>query len=588
MAETSQIAPTDNSPYSLVGATFGGMKGQVAGGVADAQKILASNYGYTGAQDGILSDNFLTALYGAQNQQKQAGQTAFGSMAAFNDYLHANLRGGQNTAPGQTPSAGTDAANANLPPGTPNMSTNPAPLAGTPPPATDPNNFTNPYTGITYNKMTGAIISDPQNKAASIGQAANTTPGNIPLNAQQQATYDAAVKGLSPTQQGFNAAQANGGTAPQTGGAATNTQQYTAPAPVDTSGITQTIEQDKGYQQLLKDQADYNSTVNQQKSLTDTYQQMIDKAGIPGIDTQLLNSKKIIDGTEDDIRKEVQATNGFATDSQVLALSSARNKTLIQNYNNLLDTKNMAMQNIQTMIGLSKDDQQTALQNITQKMNIDQQLADYQTKFVNNAREGFNTIIGAVGISGLYNGLMNSDPSGRSLQQASQVLGISPAQIQQLAQADAQQRAAAAQTQAMDLQGKQLDLTGKQLNNTGQQLTNQKTQQEINNTNTNPTAPTTYQLTKNDTGGFYAIAQKLGLSQQALMAANQGVDPNNMKVGQVINLPNSKTNTDTTDTQLKQQINNVIGSDPSFKLFTHDQKTAYIQSMGGNPKDYQY
>lgn len=37
------------------------------------------------------------------------------------------------------------------------------------------NTFTNPYTGITYNTQTGAIISDPNNAAASIGQGGTAT-----------------------------------------------------------------------------------------------------------------------------------------------------------------------------------------------------------------------------------------------------------------------------------------------------------------------------------------------------------------------------------------------------------------------------
>lgn len=127
--ETPQIGVTPNSPYSLVGATFGGMIGQQAGGVQDAQKILAQQYGYTGPQDGVLTNDFLNALYSAQNQQQQAGIAAMGQQG-FTDYQRNSLRGGQNTAPGQTPSIGTAAAAANIPSPTSTPTATPAPIPG--------------------------------------------------------------------------------------------------------------------------------------------------------------------------------------------------------------------------------------------------------------------------------------------------------------------------------------------------------------------------------------------------------------------------------------------------------------------------
>lgn len=236
----------------------------------------------------------------------------------------------------------------------------------------------------------------------------------------------------SPAQKGFANAQASGTTAPADAGTARNAVSGFTPAPPpDTSGIDSVLAQDKGYQQLLADQKEYNDVVNQQQSLTDTYSKLIKKAGIPGIDTQLLNAKKVIDGTEDDIRKEVQAVSGFATESQVMALASARNKTLIQNYNNLLDTKQMAMENINTMIGLAKEDHAQALQNITAKMGIDEKLMEYRDKFVNNAKEAYNNVISKVGYQGLYNSVGNSgDPT--ALSTVERTLGLASGQLQAL------------------------------------------------------------------------------------------------------------------------------------------------------------
>lgn len=239
------------------------------------------------------------------------------------------------------------------------------------------------------------------------------------------------VKKVSALEQGLAAAKASG-QAPQSKGEANPLiQKFTPPTPPSTANIDAQLAEDKGYQQLLADKTEYNNVLNQSKSLLDTYNQAVADAGIPGINAELLNAKNIIDGTEDDIRNEVRAVNGFATDSQVLALAGARNKQLIKNYNNLLDTKKMAMENINNMVSLSSQDREFAVSNALQKLNIDQQINDYRDKFVSNAKEAYANVVNAIGYKGLLESLQNSgDPNAISL--AEKTLGFSPGQLQQI------------------------------------------------------------------------------------------------------------------------------------------------------------
>lgn len=230
-----------------------------------------------------------------------------------------------------------------------------------------------------------------------------------------------------------------------------NVQNGAPPVPNATpvTGIEAQLAQDPAYQQLLTDRAEYNSVANQQTSLMDTYNQLIKQAGLPGIDKDLLNTKRIIEGTEDDIRSEVQAAGGFATDSQVLALSSARNKQLIKNYNNLLDTKQMAMDQINTMVNLAAQDRTFALNHISQKLQIDEQLANYRDKFVQNAQEGYKNMINAVGYDGLFQSLSSSgDPN--AITTVEKTLGFAPGTLGQAAQTAAEQKAKAAAQQSFD------------------------------------------------------------------------------------------------------------------------------------------
>lgn len=290
-----------------------------------------------------------------------------------------------------------------------------------------------------------APINTPQPDPAKPVQAVPPPIAPNPNDANTKIPFNQALKNLGTTdrtavgtlaqsyQQGLAQTKASGTPPPATMGQAASTIQSTVPPPpADTSNIDTALAEDKGYQQLLSDQKEYTDTANQQKSLVDTYNEAIKKAGIPAINTELLNTQKIINGTEDDIRNEVQAVSGFATDSQVLALSSARNKSLIQNYNNLLNTKQMAMDNITTMIGLAKEDQQNALANITAKMGIDEKLLDYRDKMVSAAQEGYNAVIKAQGYDGLYKSLIaTGDPN--TVTKAEQTLGLASGSLKELA-----------------------------------------------------------------------------------------------------------------------------------------------------------
>lgn len=228
----------------------------------------------------------------------------------------------------------------------------------------------------------------------------------------------------------------------------------TAPA-TPIQGIEAQLSQDKGYQQLLKDYADYNSITEKSKSLVDTYNEIVKSSGLEAINTEMINMKNVIDGTEEDIRNEVQAASGFASDSQVLALSQARNKTLIKSYNKLVDQQSNITNQVNTMVGLASQDRQFALQSIQQKLQIDQQINDYRDKFVSNAQEGYNNVIKAVGYGGLVESLAH-DPS--SIAMVEKTLGVPSGTLAVAAQHEAQQAAQDEQARQLDLQYKQAQI----------------------------------------------------------------------------------------------------------------------------------
>lgn len=294
-------------------------------------------------------------------------------------------------------------------------------------------------TGLSFNEGQAANAANPPKFDAQ----GNLIPG----------TGGASAAGLA-------AAQASGQKAPQDSASASNkVQGFTDSAnPQNIPNVklvNQTLQNDPGYQQLLTDANAAKSTAATSETLTKQYQDLLNQYNIPGLNTELLNDQRIINGTEDDIRHEVTAAGGFATDSQVLGLATARNKTLIQNYNNLLATKNDAMSQINTLSGLQAQDKQFAQQSANNQLQIDSQIADYTQKFQANAQTAYNNVISAVGYVGLFQSLQ-SDPSSISL--AEQTLGLTPGSLQQLAAQQYQQQQAAAQTAQLDLANKQAQL----------------------------------------------------------------------------------------------------------------------------------
>lgn len=203
----------------------------------------------------------------------------------------------------------------------------------------------------------------------------------------------------------------SGNPPPTTGAGGVVTDPFVTEPPEDLSYIDDIVAQDPYMSQLLATQQEFNDVMNQKTSLVDEYKAMVKEAGIDEINTDLINTKNIIDGTEDDIRNEVTKAGGFATDSQVLALSNARNKTLIKNYNTLLETKQAAMENVNMMMGLMEKDRANALTRVTAKMNLNFQIADYVQKAQTNAQNTLFKMGETMGWDAVYkSALATGDP----------------------------------------------------------------------------------------------------------------------------------------------------------------------------------
>lgn len=336
------------------------------------------------------------------------------------------------------------------PTGTPaNSPVTPSPITTSTPSPTNTNTQGNSYTG-------GSIVDALKAGGQASDFASRTTLAGQYGIKNYTGTADQNTQLLQKYRTGLQSAQDSGNPAPQSQGdasaAVSDITGGATPPPPPPNPIETQMQNDPGFQQLMQDHKDYLSQENQQVSLQDEYAKLSTDAGIPALNSQLINMKSIMDGTEDDIRNEVQKAGGFATNSQVLALTSARNKVLIQNYNNLLQTRDDAVAQVNTTMGFAEKDRANAQAIASEKMNFDKQVSDYYQKFQSNAQDAYNNIIKTPGYG--YQALLSSTGGDPNLvKQIETTLGLPTGGLTQLAsvQQQLQQQSPDLKTQVVKL-----------------------------------------------------------------------------------------------------------------------------------------
>ena len=161
------------------------------------------------------------------------------------------------------------------------------------------------------------------------------------------------------------------------------------------------MDTDSNFDSIFTQFDEFYSPVKQKDSLLKEYKKMEKSLGIESMNDELLDAKRIIEGTESDVRAEVTAVGGFATESQVQALANARNKSLIKNYNYLLESRDSAMTQLSTYMNLSIQDRQMAEAEFDRKMGYATKIMEFQQRATDNAKSNYNNIVSKVGYKGL-------------------------------------------------------------------------------------------------------------------------------------------------------------------------------------------
>lgn len=165
-------------------------------------------------------------------------------------------------------------------------------------------------------------------------------------------------------------------------------------------------------------------------SLQQEYASLREQYQLPEMNSELMNMNRIMNGTVDDIRNEVTAAGGFATESQVQGIAAARNKTIMKQYNSLSTQYDAAQQNVQSMMQYAQTDQSNSLQRSQLTASVTESLASIQNQMLtmgmtmqNNARQAAQYNVTQMGYKGLANSVQGNPEMAANYEN---LLGLAP------------------------------------------------------------------------------------------------------------------------------------------------------------------
>lgn len=178
------------------------------------------------------------------------------------------------------------------------------------------------------------------------------------------------------------------------------------------------------------------STQQTQQSLAQEYQTLAGPNSTLSQDQlQLMNVQTVMNGTQDDVSAEITAAGGTATQSQVMAVTAARNNVIMKQASFLQNQLSVQQSYVNNVLQFSQADESQVNSEISQQTGLLGTMSTLQQTMMQNQIDMANNIVkNGGGYTTLANSLMAADPTGTQLQYYSQLLGAdlsSPAWLQQ-------------------------------------------------------------------------------------------------------------------------------------------------------------
>lgn len=425
------------------------------------------------------------------------------------------------------------------------------------------------------NPTASVVGSNPTSPISSVASGPITGPGASTTPQTPQPTMTDILSGLGPSAAQYGASATNPA---QNAQLASSYNAYfagtsgTAPSTSPTADINQAINssaQPDPQAQFFDTVASQNPIVAQlyqltqqivspqttQQNFTEEYQNLSTQAGIPQLQTQLLNYQTVMNGTTDDVRAEITAAGGFATESQVNAIAATRNSVLMKQATQLEGQLANQQQYVSNVMQYSQADQSQVNTQVNEQTGLLETMATLQQSMNSNAVSNYQKTLTTLGgdygafastvpasMQPYVENLMGLAPGTLSNPQELQILTNSSLKLMQL-QISAQ-RAAVYGYNA----GYSVDVPTP-LSNTNSGVASGGSSGGTPTNLNQPISPflstsnqstTGYTVSSQDTGGLTQIASKLGVSVTALENANPQITKSsgyNVEAGQNLTIP---------------------------------------------------
>lgn len=302
-------------------------------------------------------------------------------------------------------------------------------------------NYIPPSTTAAQLQATGTVAGTTPAANTSTGDnSGGTSTGlQMPTGDAAQGVFDpASGQQINPSQAGYKALIASKTPPPQdsasgvSGATAATTAATPPPTPKTPPAVANFLQSE-----TVQQQADALMQQFMPQSTTDELNNQIatvntDKTILAGLNTQLMNINTVMAGTQNDLRSEITAAGGFATESQIDALAVGRNKTLqtqATQIQNAISSQNQVVANDTSLLTDEKDMAATAF---NEQSSVYQMAQTNYNNSLNAAKSSLNSVISAVGYNGLLQSLQATGGAA-AVSNAEQVLGFSPGQLSQIA-----------------------------------------------------------------------------------------------------------------------------------------------------------
>lgn len=304
---------------------------------------------------------------------------------------------------------------------------------------------------------TAPPVQTPALAPSGAPQTQQGTPPVAPMAPNAPVATPAAAP--TPTQTKYQAGlatlQASGTPAPSDAGVARSAIASVTPQTPDTTAVDNYMSQDPAINTLMQGITQLLNPQNQTSTLMQDYTKLRKSSGLDKINQEMIDADTVINGTEDDIRNEIQTAGGLGTESQVQAMTLARNKGLLTRYNQLVQMKTDATNQLNTMMSLNQQDKQMAQERVNQQIGAMFNMANFRQTALNNTRSQYQWLAEQQGADGLYNSLAQ-DP--RQLSFAEQILGTGSGGLQKLAQQASKDRAQKLASDNLDMSYKRAEI----------------------------------------------------------------------------------------------------------------------------------